>query len=215
MVAFLEHRRSLGVKQTHIALAATIVAAMFSFGRTYAQAADGKEALKDVLRQNSGLVQEYLLDADLQQRVKTGYKISPVPLDLASKNVILVGLGSYLVNALVGCGDCHTNPTFLPSGNPFKGLPKQINVDGYLAGGQKFGNVVSRNLTPENGLPAGRTYAQFQQIMRTGIDLDKAHPQIGPLLQVMPWPTYQNLTDRDLLAIYTYLSAIPAIRPKN
>lgn len=203
------------MKQTHIALAATIVAAMFSFGRTYAQAADGKEALKDVLRQNSGLVQEYLLDADLQQRVKTGYKISPVPLDLASKNVILVGLGSYLVNALVGCGDCHTNPTFLPSGNPFKGLPKQINVDGYLAGGQKFGNVVSRNLTPENGLPAGRTYAQFQQIMRTGIDLDKAHPQIGPLLQVMPWPTYQNLTDRDLLAIYTYLSAIPAIRPKN
>jgi hypothetical protein len=70
-------------------------------------------------------------------------------------------------------------------------------------------------LTPENGLPAGRTYAQFQQIMRTGIDLDKAHPQIGPLLQVMPWPTYQNLSDRDLLAIYTYLSAIPAIAPKN
>jgi hypothetical protein len=47
------------------------------------------------------------------------------------------------------------------------------------------------------------------------IDLDNAHPQIGPLLQVMPWPTYQNLSDRDLLAIYTYLSAIPAIRPQN
>ncbi len=203
------------MKQTHIALAAAIIAALFSFGRTYAQAADGKEALEDFLRQNSGLMQEYLLNPDLQHRVTTGYKISPVPLDLASKNVILVGLGSYLVNALVGCGDCHTNPTFLPSGNPFKGMPKQINVAGYLAGGQKFGKVVSRNLTPENGLPAGRTYAQFQQIMRTGIDLDKAHPQVGPLLQVMPWPTYQNLSDRDLLAIYTYLSAIPAIRPSN
>lgn len=143
--------------------------------------------------------------------------ISHVPLDRANKNVILAGLGSYLVNALVGCGNWQTNPTFLPSGNLFiiQGLPKQISVTGYLAGGQKFGNVVSRNLTAENGLPAGRTYAHFQHIMRTGIDLDKAHPQIGPLLQVMPWPTYQNLSDRDLLAIYTYLSAIPAIRPKN
>ncbi len=203
------------MKQTHVACAAVVLAAMLLFGRTHAEAADGDEALEDVLRQNSGLVEEYLLAPDLQQRVKTGYQISPVPLELGGKNVILVGLGSYLVNAVVGCGDCHTNPTFLPSGNPFKGLAKQINVGGYLAGGQKFGTVVSRNLTPENGLPAGRTYAQFQQIMRTGIDLDKAHPQIGPLLQVMPWPTYQNLSDRDLLAIYTYLSAIPAIAPKK
>jgi len=31
----------------------------------------------------------------------------------------------------------------------------------------------------------------------------------------MPWPTYQNMSDRDLLAIYTYLSAIPTITPKN
>ena len=77
------------------------------------------------MRQNLGLVQEYLLNSDLQQRVKTGYKISPVLLDLTSKNVILVGLGSYLVNALVGCGDCHTNPTFLPSGNPFKDCPSR------------------------------------------------------------------------------------------
>ncbi len=74
---------------------------------------------------------------------------------------------------------------------------------------------MSRNLTPENGLPAGRTYAEFEQVMRTGIDLDQAHPQLGPLLQVMPWSVYQKMSDRDLLAIYTYLSAIPAATPKN
>ena len=34
-------------------------------------------------------------------------------------------------------------------------------------------------------------------------------PFNGDLLQVMPWPTYANMTDRDLLAIYTYLSSIP------
>lgn len=33
----------------------------------------------------------------------------------------------------------------------------------------------------------------------------------GDLLQVMPWPTFQNMTDRDLESIYTYLSAIPCI----
>jgi hypothetical protein len=27
----------------------------------------------------------------------------------------------------------------------------------------------------------------------------------------MPWPEYQNLTDRDIRAIYEYLSAIPCI----
>ena len=94
------------------------------------------------------------------------------------------------------------------------GQPKQINVAGYLAGGQHFGpGIVSRNLTPENRLPAGRTFAQFKQIIRTGIDLDKATPQFGPLLQVMPWPDYQSMSNRDILAIYTYLSAIPAITP--
>jgi hypothetical protein len=41
--------------------------------------------------------------------------------------------------------------------------------------------------------------------MRNGTDFDHQ----GRLLQVMPWPTFQNLTDRDLLAIYTYLSTLP------
>ena len=47
--------------------------------------------------------------------------------------------------------------------------------------------------------------------MRTGIDPDQAHPQLGPFLQVMPWPVYQDLTDNDLRAIYAYLKAIPCV----
>ncbi len=35
----------------------------------------------------------------------------------------------------------------------------------------------------------------------------------GGLLQVMPWPVYGKMTDRDLIAIYEYLSAIPS-RPR-
>ncbi len=153
----------------------------------------------------------YSVDLGLQQQVKVGFKIAPVPLFLTDKSQVLVGLGSFLVNAMGGCNECHTNPSYAPGGNPFLGQPKKINVAGYLAGGRPFSppGVVAPNLTPENGLPGGRTYVQFKQIMRTGIDLDNAHPRLGPLLQVMPWPMYQSMTDRDLVAMYTYLSAIP------
>ena len=58
-------------------------------------------------------------------------------------------------------------------------------------------------------MPEGHTFAEFLLIMRTGIDLDQAHPQYGPLLQVMPWPALRNLTDEDIRAIYEYLSALP------
>jgi hypothetical protein len=36
-------------------------------------------------------------------------------------------------------------------------------------------------------------------------------PFDGNLLQIMPWPTYQNMSDDDLRAIYEYLSAIPCL----
>jgi hypothetical protein len=148
-----------------------------------------------------------------RSRVRQGFNIAPVPLDLREKNRELVGYGSYLVNAIGGCNDCHTNPSYASGGDPFSGQPKQVNAAHYLAGGQVFGPFISRNLTPENGLPAGHTYEQFVKIMRTGIDLDNAHPQFGPLLQVMPWPTYQSMTDQDLRAIYEYLRSIPPATP--
>jgi hypothetical protein len=44
--------------------------------------------------------------------------------------------------------------------------------------------------------------------MRTGFD-----PVDKDTLAVMPWPIYRNMTDRDLEAIYAYLSAIPHKEP--
>ncbi len=145
-----------------------------------------------------------------QARIARGYQIAPVPLKLRGRNRELVGLGSYIVNAQGGCNDCHTNPPYAPGGDPFQGEPEQINVDGYLAGGVQFGPFTSANITPdENGLPAGHTFQEFKRLLRTGHDPDR-HPQFGPLLQVMPWPVYGKMTDRDLKAIYEYLSAIPS-----
>jgi hypothetical protein len=147
-------------------------------------------------------------------RVDQGLRIAPVPLKYTKADKYMVGLGSYLVNAVGDCSGCHTNPSFAPGGDPYLGQKKKVNSAHYLAGGQLFGPFVSRNLTPEkNGLPAGHTFPEFLKIIRTGIDLEHKHPQFGPLLQVMPWPTYQDMTDHELLAIYTYLKAIPPATP--
>lgn len=156
------------------------------------------------------------LGVDILDESGRGLAISPVPLNLAGKNRIQVGWGSYLVNAVGGCADCHTRPSYLEGGDPFRGQPERANAAQFLAGNRTFGPFTSRNLTPdptEGNLPAGLTLSEFVQVMRTGQDLENAHPQFGPLLQVMPWPVYSKMSDRDLNAIYAYLSAVPAATP--
>ena len=189
-----------------------------------------------------------------ESRIKIGFEVAPVPLNLVGKDHDLVGLGSYWVNAIASCDDCHTaggppNFNYAASGNPYFGQHKKIDPTTYLAGGTDFGSVlppgfyasgygnylgpdiISRNLTPDKtGLPVGgHTFEQFLQILRTGVDMDHQHPTCttispnpspanclpppndGNLLQIMPWPSYQDMTDHDIRAIYEYLSAIPCI----
>jgi hypothetical protein len=169
---------------------------------------------------------------DDESKIQQGLAIAPVTLNLAGKDRALVGLGSYIVNAQVDCNGCHTSAPpsrpdleWLPGGVPYFGQrPTQVNPKYYLGGGQHFTlipglpDIISRNLTPDKtGRPeGGRSFEEFARIMRTGVDLDHLHPNLpfpfdGSLLQIMPWPTFQNMTDHDLRAIYEYLSAIPCI----
>jgi hypothetical protein len=153
-----------------------------------------------------------------QLEVRRGLLISPVPLNLEGKSRILVGLGSYIVNAQGGCNDCHTNPPYTPGHDPHLGQEAEINREHFLAGGTQFGPFVSRNLTPDvNGLPAGLTRDQFFWAMRGGRDVHHVPPHVpsenNDLLQVMPWPVFRKMTDRDLRAIYEYLRAIPHAEP--
>ncbi len=147
------------------------------------------------------------------ERIKRGYEIVPpgVQLNLGDRNRALVGLGSYLVNT-TGCNDCHTHPSYLPGGDPFLGLPEMINFQQYLTGGRQFGPITSANLTPDGtGKPAGLTRDEFIQTLRTG---HNPHDAPGQILQVMPWPVIGKMTDRDLAAIYEYLTALPSL-PDN
>ena len=150
------------------------------------------------------------------ERINRGFAIAPVPLDFAGKNPLLIGLGSYIVNAQGGCNDCHTNPPYAAGGNPFLGQRERINAAGYLAGGMAFGPFVSRNLTPRaNGRPANLTFEQFRNVMRRGVDLKRRAPFVPSaqrdILQVMPWPVYSHMRRIDLRAIYEYLRAIPSL----
>ncbi len=147
---------------------------------------------------------------DENKRIKIGLDIAPVPLDFRKKDKDLVGLGSYIVNAQAACGDCHTCPTYAPGHNPFTGGDGQINATNYLAGGVPFGPIISANITPdETGRPAGLTFEDYLQLIRTGHDPDDP----DEILQVMPWPIFRNMSDHDILAIYTYLTAIPHAEP--
>lgn len=146
-------------------------------------------------------------------RIQEGLKLAPVELKKHGVNPALVGLGSYIVNAQGACNECHTNPPFAAGGDPFAGQPEHINTAGYLGGGTAFGPFTSRNLTPRasDGRPAGLSLAEFTEAMREGTDFKNRHPQISPLLQVMPWPVFGKMSDREIEAIYEYLKAIPCV----
>ena len=150
-------------------------------------------------------------DRESQSRVQRGFKSAPVPLRLRGLNRARVGLGSYYVNAVSECLDCHSCPTYLPGHNPFQGGDGQYNHVNYLAGGVAFGpEIVSANLTPdENGKPAGLELDEFIRLMRTGHEPEEP----GEVLQVMPWPIFRHMVRHDLEAIYEYLRAIPAAEP--
>jgi hypothetical protein len=126
-----------------------------------------------------------------------------------------------------------SNPT---AGAPFEGTPltqslsrrsiANYNVSHFLAGGRCFGpGFMSFNITPDaTGRPLGLTEAEFIKVMRTGEDIhcekSPADPicALGPdtpLLQVMPWPTFHNMADTDLKAIYAYLAALPSASACN
>jgi hypothetical protein len=166
----------------------------------------------------SGFLPASTVRAQQLDQVLRGYEIAAnqgILLNLRGKDWFLVGLGSYIVNT-TGCNDCHTHPNWASGGNPYLGQPEQINTPQYLSGGRQFttpaGMFTSLNITPDKkDRPAGLTLQGFLEVMHHGHD---PRDQPGDLLQVMSWPLYRWKTESDLIAIYTYLQAIPSL-PDN
>jgi hypothetical protein len=135
----------------------------------------------------------------ISDRAQHGLDISPVPValdGLTGAQIEAVGQGSYLVNAVAGCNDCHAGTdvasSFLAGGTPFQLGPNDV--------------VYAKNLTSDatTGLPSvGFDQAHFEAAIRTG---DNGQ---GTQLVVMPWYDFRWMSTSDIDAIYAYLQAIP------
>ncbi len=107
----------------------------------------------------------------------------------------LVERGKYLVTA-GGCAGCHTD--FTKKGKPFAGgapIPTP------------FGTFFPPNITPDklNGI-GDWSDNDFVRAMREGKNPDGAH-----YFPAFPYPSYTQITERDLRAMRAYLLSIPAI----
>src|SRR6185503_1914483 len=149
-----------------------------------------------------------------------GYAIQPLAepagfSSMSAEEQRLFGRGSYLVNAISSCNDCHTNPM-----RDFAYGPNylDINTAQYLSGGGvytvppglnaaiKQTRTMATNLTGEqNGI--SYSFATFLAKMVQGLHVDR--PGAPPLGWPMPVQIYRNMTEEDLAAIYTYITRVP------
>ena len=129
--------------------------------------------------------------------------------------------GKYIVS-IAGCADCHT-PLKAEYADPTKWTPDQIKVIAFnaagildqskvLAGGRAFdlgplGILFTRNLTPDKDTGLGDwTDEQIKTAIKTGVEKD------GTILfPVMPYHTYNGMSDADVDAVVAYLRTINAV----
>jgi mono/diheme cytochrome c family protein len=110
--------------------------------------------------------------------------------------------GKYLVESIVGCGNCHTpqGPSGPVASRALSGGPPMVE-------GALF-TAHPSNITPDRETGIGRyTDAQLKVMIREGKRPDGS--LIGP---PMPFNFYRSLADADLDAIIAYLRTVPAVR---
>ena len=121
----------------------------------------------------------------------------------ASAESAAVKRGSYLVNTIMTCGNCHTP----------KGPTGDINekaFSGFLQFDETPFKVTAPNITPDKETGIGKySAAQLKKLLITG-----KKPNGTPLAEVMPTSFYQILTPSDLNAIVAYLRSLPPVSNK-
>jgi len=120
----------------------------------------------------------------------------------ATPKAAVLERGKYLMEGVVGCGNCH-----MPRGD--KG---QLLTEKGLSGGMVFDEpafkAISANITPDPETGIGKwTDAQLARAIREGVRPDKS--LIGP---PMPIEFYRHISDDDLAAIIAYMRAQPAVK---
>lgn len=109
--------------------------------------------------------------------------------------------GEYLAR-IMDCGGCHTPGAM--AGKPDLEHPLTGGTVGFELPG--LGIFYPPNLTPhpEAGLGAW-SEADMVRVLRTGM-----RPDGRELAPIMPWRSYQALTDEDAVALVSYLKSLPS-----
>jgi mono/diheme cytochrome c family protein len=115
--------------------------------------------------------------------------------------------GSYLVNTILACGNCHTPKT--PAGAAI--------AEKEFAGGLHFTtpafDATAANITPDRETGIG-TWSddEIRRALTDGVRPAHAHLGRVPLAAVMPASFYKALVPRDLDAIVVYLRSVKPVR---
>jgi len=111
--------------------------------------------------------------------------------------------GSYLVNTVLTCGNCHT-----PKGPTGDIMEKAFS--GGLSWDEPPFKVTAPNITPDKETGIGNyTDAQLKTALRKGIKANGT-----PVAMVMPSGFYEIMTERDLNAVVAYLHTLKPISNK-
>ncbi len=113
--------------------------------------------------------------------------------------------GAYLVNAVIGCPDCHT--PMLPTGVPDMTMFLAGNANFVvLPNGDKLG---SRNLTNDATGLKNISDADIKSFFQTGQRTVGTTTEV--LNPIMPYYVFHNMTTDDADAIVAYLRTVPAV----
>ena len=120
----------------------------------------------------------------------------------------LIERGSYLVNTILACGNCHTPKTRLGAAVPERNL-----AGGGLVFTTPAFDATAPNITPDPETGIGTWSGDdIKRALTEGIRPPHARLPGVPLAAIMPAGFYKALLPRDLDAIVTYLQSVKPVR---
>src|SRR5437667_3367369 len=113
--------------------------------------------------------------------------------------------GEYLVNGVLGCFGCHTDPDWSKPGAP---PAAGREGSGHVWSDQMMPWLIAPNITSdkETGV-GGWSDDTLARAIREGIGHDGR-----ALFPIMPYPYYRELSDEDLASVIVYIRSLPPVR---
>ena len=113
--------------------------------------------------------------------------------------------GKYLVDGVMGCFGCHTDPDWSKPGAP---PAAGREGSGHIWSDQMMPWLVSPNITPDKETGAGNwSDDALARAVREGIGRDGR-----TLFPIMPYENYRYMSDEDLASIIVYLRSVKPVR---